>query len=82
MRCIVSERSEALLEPLGKFVLEILPWTLSSLIVLYLIWGMWLAPQHAPAAGSKPPAEHAVAASTSVRAPTALAARAPAARAM
>jgi hypothetical protein len=35
---------------------EVLPWTLSSLIVLYLIWGLVLAPQLAPVDG-KPQAE-------------------------
>jgi hypothetical protein len=56
----VSDRSAALLEPLGKFVLEVLPWALSSLIVLYLIWGTWFAPQPMPA-GTKPLATHSTA---------------------
>jgi len=55
-RCIVPDHSATLLEPLAKFVLEILPWTLSSLIVLYLIWGLVLAPQPSPVDG-KPQAE-------------------------
>jgi len=35
------ERPAAFLEPLSRFVLEVLPWGLSGLIVLYLIWGVW-----------------------------------------
>jgi hypothetical protein len=68
----VPDRSATLLEPLAKFVLEILPWTLSSLIVLYLIWGLVLAPQLTPVDG-KPQAE---------RGATALAAGASATRPM
>ena len=66
----MPDRSATLLEPLAKFVLEVLPWTLSSVIVLYLIWGLVLAPQLAPPYG-KPQAERDV---------TTLAARAPATR--
>jgi hypothetical protein len=53
----VPDHSAALLAPLGKFVLEVLPWALSSLIVLYLIWGTWFAPPPMPA-GGKPLATH------------------------
>jgi hypothetical protein len=68
----VPDYSSPPLEPLAKFVLEVLPWTLSSLIVLYLIWGLVLAPQLAPVDG-KPHAERDV---------TTLAARLPASRPM
>ena len=68
----MPDHSATLLEPLAKFVLEVLPWTLSSLIVLYLMWGLYLAPQLAPADG-KPHAERDV---------TTLAARLPASRPM
>jgi hypothetical protein len=71
-RCVVPDRSASLLEPLAKFVLEVLPWTLSSLIVLYLIWGLVLAPQLAPV-DSKRQAE---------RGATALVSAAPATRLM
>jgi hypothetical protein len=38
------ERPAAFLEPLSRFVLEVLPWGLSGLIVLYLMWGVWSGP--------------------------------------
>jgi hypothetical protein len=45
----MPERPPILLEPLSRFVLEVLPWGLSGLIVLYLIWGAWSGPEDAPA---------------------------------
>jgi hypothetical protein len=57
----VPERSAALLEPLSKFVLEVLPWALSSLIVIYLFGCLWLAPQPA-GTGANPVVEHDAAA--------------------
>lgn len=48
----------AVLAPLSRFVLEVLPWGLSGLIVLYLIWGVWSAVDSMPA-GSRPLAAHA-----------------------
>jgi hypothetical protein len=42
-------RPAEFLEPLSRFVLEVLPWGLSGLIVLYLIWGVWSAPEGTPA---------------------------------
>jgi hypothetical protein len=36
----MPERIAVVLEPLSKFVLEVLPWSLSSLIALYLAWGL------------------------------------------
>jgi uncharacterized membrane protein len=53
----VPDRSASLLEPLATFVLEVLPWALSSLIVLYLAWGLWLAPQ-LPTPRAEPPVVH------------------------
>jgi hypothetical protein len=52
---------ESLLEPLSRFVLEVLPWALSGLIGLYLAWGFWSAPVAAraefqPVAGLSAPA--------------------------
>jgi hypothetical protein len=38
----VSDRT-FILEPLSKFVLEVLPWALSGLIGLYLLWGFCFA---------------------------------------
>ena len=38
------ERPATFLEPLSRFVLEVLPWGLSGLIVLYLMWGVWSGP--------------------------------------
>jgi len=46
------------LEPLSGFVLEVLPWGLSSLIVLYLLWGFWSAPQASE--GPKPAIEQSL----------------------
>ena len=40
----MAKHPAVLLETLSSFVLEVLPWGLSSLIVLYLLWGMWSAP--------------------------------------
>ena len=40
----MTGRPESLLEPLSRFVLEVLPWALSALIGLYLVWGLWTAP--------------------------------------
>jgi hypothetical protein len=51
-------RPAAFLEPLSRFVLEVLPWGLSGLIVLYLIWGVWSAPESTPT-GVRPLAAHA-----------------------
>jgi len=42
-------KPELLLEPLSRFVLEVLPWALSGLIGLYLAWGFWSAPVTAQA---------------------------------
>jgi hypothetical protein len=42
-------RPAEFLEPLSRFVLEVLPWGLSGLIVLYLIWGVWSVPGSTPA---------------------------------
>ena len=50
----MSQRPAGFLGPLSKFVLEVLPWALSSLIGLYLLWSFWLAPSPA---GLKPVAE-------------------------
>ena len=47
------ERPAALLKPLSRFVLEVLPWGLSGLIVLYLMWGVWSGP-NAASAGLRP----------------------------
>jgi hypothetical protein len=43
----MTEREDSLLEPLSRFVLEILPWALSGLIGIYLAWGLWSAPASA-----------------------------------
>jgi hypothetical protein len=48
----MTGRAESLVEPLSRFVLEVLPWALSAVIGLYLAWGFWSAP--APAAGPDP----------------------------
>jgi hypothetical protein len=40
----MTGRAESLVEPLSRFVLEVLPWALSGLIGLYLAWGFWSAP--------------------------------------
>ncbi|MFL5003330.1 MAG: hypothetical protein ACJ8DY_23365, partial [Xanthobacteraceae bacterium] len=40
----MTGRPESLIEPLSRFVLEVLPWALSALIGLYLVWGFWSAP--------------------------------------
>jgi len=56
----VPYRPAAFLEPLANFVLEGLPWTLSGLIGLYLLWGFWSAPQPS-VAGVRPVAAHHVA---------------------
>jgi hypothetical protein len=40
----MTGRPESLVEPLARFVLEVLPWALSGLIGLYLAWGFWSAP--------------------------------------
>ena len=53
----MSQRPAGFLGPLSKFVLEVLPWALSSLIGLYLLWSFWLAPTPA---GLKPVAEQAL----------------------
>jgi hypothetical protein len=49
-------RPAAFLEPLSRFVLEFLPWGLSGLIVLYLIWGVRSAPD--TTVSSRPLAAH------------------------
>jgi hypothetical protein len=53
-------RPAASLAPLSRFVLEILPWGLSGLIVLYLIWGVWSAPETAPGRPLAAQASHVV----------------------
>jgi len=40
----MTGREDSLLEPLSRFVLEILPWALSGLIGIYLAWGLLSAP--------------------------------------
>jgi hypothetical protein len=40
----MPEHPLPLVEPLSRFVLEVLPWALSGLIGLYLAWGFWSAP--------------------------------------
>jgi len=55
----MSHHRVMFVEPLARFVLEVLPWALSGLIGLYLLWGLCLAPDHArPGLGHI--AEHAV----------------------
>ena len=53
------ERPAAFLEPLARFVLEVLPWSLSGLIVLYLVWGVWSGPEGTPAAARPVAAQNA-----------------------
>lgn len=47
------ERPAVFPEQLSRFVLEVLPWGLSGLIVLYLIWGVVSGPD-AASAGVRP----------------------------
>lgn len=63
MRPAVSHRSNAVLNPLSTFVMEVLPWAASGAIGVYLLWATCLAPQsetqapmHQPALSSLPPA--------------------------
>ena len=56
-RSTVPYRPAAFLEPLANFVLEGLPWTLSGLIGLYLLWGFWSAPPPS-VVGVRPLAHH------------------------
>ena len=58
----MPDRSAALLEPLSTFVLEVLPWSLSSLIALYLVWSLLLAPSATRAEPAGAPGAAAVAA--------------------
>ena len=58
----MPSRPARFLAPLSRFVLEILPWALSGVIGLYLIWGLLTgieparaAPKPAPAASAASP---------------------------
>jgi hypothetical protein len=46
----MSQHQAGFLGSLSNFVLEVLPWALSSLIGLYLLWGFWLGATPARAA--------------------------------
>ena len=67
----MTGRGGLLLQPLSRFVLEVLPWALSALIGLYLAWGLWSAPAAAHAE-QKPVAQASASTAATMAAPATL----------